>query len=160
MRLRKPAYQMVSQGCVGGARRQRADVPRERVRGGLTAVWHCCANHLIDVHAVVTRQRPRRRQVVGSQESGDDAVLVHLSYCGAIHEINQAALVHGDACWREGRGRVRRRGWSTAETRCLGLHDSVDRTRWLHVSSLASYYSGHCKKHSCQLFMGCFSAIK
>lgn len=32
----------------------------------------------------------------------------------------------------------------------LSLHDSVDRTRWLHVSSLPSHYSGHCKKHSHQ----------
>lgn len=154
---------MVSQGCVGGARRQHSDLLCERDHGRLTTVWQHRVNHLIDVHAVVTCQRASRRQVVGSQESGDDAVLVHLSYCGAIHKINQAALVHSDTCWQEGRERVRtggEEGQNMVDTQHLSLHDSVDRTRWIHVSSLASYYSGHCKKHSCQLFMGCFSAIK
>lgn len=113
---------MVSQACVGGARRQHSDVLRERVRGGLTAVWQRCGNHLIDVHAVVTRQRASRRQVVGSQESGDDSVPVHLSYCGAIHEINQAALVHGNACWQEGRERVGRgRGRNMVDTQLAWL---------------------------------------
>lgn len=58
----------------------------------------CSINHLIDVHAVVTRQGASRRQIIGTQESGDDAVLVHLPDGGAVHEINQAVLVHGDAC--------------------------------------------------------------
>lgn len=103
----RPHIRTVSQGCVGGARRQHADVLWERIRGGLTAVWQRRGgNHLIDVHAVA-RQRASRRQVVGSQECGDDTVPVHLSYRGAIHKINQAALVHGDACWQDGR----EKGW-------------------------------------------------
>lgn len=57
-----------------------------------------CTSHLIDVHAVVTGQRASRCQVVGPKESGDDAVLVHFSDCGAVNKINQAILVHGDAC--------------------------------------------------------------
>lgn len=57
-----------------------------------------CLSHLIDIHAVVTGQRTCRCQVVGTEESGNDAVLVHLSDSGAIDEINQTVLVHGDAC--------------------------------------------------------------
>lgn len=41
----------------------------------------------------------------------------------------------------------------------LGLHDSVGRTWWIHVSSLPSHYSGHCKKHGCQLFMDAFLVL-
>lgn len=55
-------------------------------------------SHLIDVHAAVTSQRSGRCQVIGTEESGDDAVLVHLTDCGAVNKINQAILVHGDAC--------------------------------------------------------------
>lgn len=69
------------------------------IHPGLTTVWHmCCISHLIDVHAAVTGQRASRCQVIGTEESGDDAVLVHLSDCGAVNKINQAILVHGDAC--------------------------------------------------------------
>lgn len=57
-----------------------------------------CIGHLIDVHAVVTCQGASRCQVVGAKKSGDDAVLVHLSDCSAINEINQAILVHCNAC--------------------------------------------------------------
>lgn len=129
---------MVSQGCVGGARSQRANVLRESARRGLRTVWQRRVNHLIDVHAVVTRQRSSRRQVVGSQESGDDAVLVHLSYCGAVHEINQAALVHGDACWQEGRegvrgGGLRRLGGISACMTQWTEHDEYMCQAWLPI---------------------------
>lgn len=93
-------------------------------RGHQVALWHALcqhtgrvncpslvsASHLIDVHAVVTCQRAGRRQVVGAEESGDDAVLVHLSDCGAINKINQAILVYGDACWHQVRGRREEKG--------------------------------------------------
>lgn len=69
-------------------------------------------SHLIDVHAVVAGQRASRCQVVGTEESWYDAVLVHLSDCGAIDKINQAILVHSDACWHQVRGgkKEKRRG--------------------------------------------------
>lgn len=118
-----------------------------------------CISHLIDVHAVVTGQRASRCQIVGTKESGDDAVLVHFSDCGAVNKINQAILVHGDACWHQVRGGKKEKGRERKKKKCdenmvdmrhLCLHDSVDRTRWIHVSSLPSHYSGHCKKHSHQ----------
>lgn len=113
-------------------------------------------NHLVDVHAAVTRQGPSWRQIIGTQESGDDAVLVYLPDGGAVHKINQAILVHSDACWhpagwsrREGRSERGNLWWHETVTflRCVRLYDSVDGTRWIHVLSLPPYYSGHCKKH-------------
>lgn len=122
-----------------------------------------CLSHLIDVHAIVTGQRASRCQVIRTEESGDDAVLVHFSDCGAINKINQPILVHCNACWKQVRGREWRRevqrkklvitgkkNKNMVDTLHLCLHDSVDRTRWIHVSSLPSHYSGHCKKQSHQ----------
>lgn len=122
-----------------------------------------CLSHLIDVHAIVTGQRASRCQVIRTEESGDDAVLVHFSDCGAINKINQPILVHCNACWKQVRGRewrrevqrkklviTRKKKKNMLDTLHLCLHDSVDRTRWIHVSSLPSHYSGHCKKQSHQ----------
>lgn len=60
-------------------------------------------------------------------------------------------LTSGKGEWDRERG-GRNLWWqeNTVDMRHLCLHDSVDRTRWIHVSSLPSHYSGHCKKHSCQ----------
>lgn len=87
-----------ARGCDGGGGR-RWDVLRvERS----WPVW----SHLIDVHAVVAGQRASRRQVVGAEERGDDAVLVHLPDRGAVDEIYQSVLAHGDACAHRGEGGV------------------------------------------------------
>lgn len=82
-------------GCTGW----RCDTLCCEHTGGVNhCLAHLCVSHLIDIHAVVTGQRASRCQVVGAEESGDDAVLVHLSDCGAVDEIYQAVLAHGDAC--------------------------------------------------------------
>lgn len=73
---------------------------------------HSCTGtfcHLIYVHAVVAGQRSGRRQVVGTEERGDDAVLVHLSDGGAVHKVYQSVLAHSDACGHRVKTKKRRR---------------------------------------------------
>lgn len=100
-----------------------------------------CISHLIDVHAVVTGQRASRCQIVGTKESGDDAVLVHFSDCGAVNKINQAILVHGDACWHQVRGGKKEKG-----------RERKKKTWWKHgryAASLLAWLSGQNTMDTC-----------
>lgn len=54
---------------------------------------------LADVHAGVTAERPDRGQIVGFYQSGDDAILIHLTDHRGIHKVHQPILIHSDA-WR------------------------------------------------------------
>ena len=62
------------------------------MRGG---AW---GSHLSDVHHGVTAQGAGGGEVVEAQEGGDDAVLVDPTDHGAVHEEDDAILIHGDAC--------------------------------------------------------------
>ena len=55
-------------------------------------------SHLRDVHDGVTAEGPSGGEVVEAKEGGDDAVLVDPTDHGAVHEEDDAVLVHGDAC--------------------------------------------------------------
>lgn len=104
-------------------------------------------SHLIDVHAVVAGQRASRCQVVGTEESWYDAVLVHLSDCGAIDKINQAILVHSDACWHQVRGgkKEKRRGREGERKKRLvitGKHGG-------YAASLLAWLSGQNTMDTC-----------
>lgn len=54
-------------------------------------------SYLRNVHNRVTAERPSRCQVIGTQHSGDDPILINPPDHGAIHKVNQSKLVHGDA---------------------------------------------------------------
>lgn len=58
-------------------------------------------SYLADVHAGVTAQWPYGSQIVGPQQGGDDAVLVHLTDHGGVHEVHQPIFIHCDTCQRE-----------------------------------------------------------
>lgn len=53
---------------------------------------------LADVHAGVTAERPDCGQIVGFYQSGNDAILIHLTDHGGVHEVHEPVLIHGDAC--------------------------------------------------------------
>ena len=101
-------------------------------------------SHLIDVHAVVTGQRASRCQVVGTEEGWYDAVLVDLPDCGAIDKINQAILVHSDACWCEGvKGeKKRKRGRKKKRLVITGKHGG-------YAASLLAWLSGQNTMDTC-----------
>lgn len=56
----------------------------------------------MDVHNRVAAQRSSRGKVIGPQQAGDDAVLIHLSDDGPINKVDESVLVDGDP-WREER---------------------------------------------------------
>lgn len=56
----------------------------------------------MDVHNRVAAQRSSRGKVVGPQQGGDDAVLIHLSDHSPIHKVDQSVLVDSDP-WRDER---------------------------------------------------------
>ena len=69
---------------------------RGRVRGGVRGGVR--GSHLRDVHHGVTAQGAGGGEVVEAQQGGDDAVLVDPTDHGAVHEEDDAVLIHGDAC--------------------------------------------------------------
>lgn len=56
-------------------------------------------SHLGHIHAGVTAQWTDSCEVVGSQQGGDDSILVDLSDHGGINKIHKPILVHRNA-WR------------------------------------------------------------
>lgn len=50
-------------------------------------------SNLADVHAGVTAERSDCSQVIGLYQSGNNAILIHFSNHGGIHEIHQAILI-------------------------------------------------------------------
>lgn len=50
------------------------------------------------MHASITGQRASRSEVIRPQQCGDDAVPVYLADHGAIHKVDEAILVHCNAC--------------------------------------------------------------
>ena len=50
--------------------------------------------HLADVHAGVAAEGPDGGEVVGTQQGGDDAVLVDLPDHGGVHEVHESILIH------------------------------------------------------------------
>lgn len=105
-----------------------------------------CLSHLIDVHAIVTGQRASRCQVIRTEESGDDAVLVHFSDCGAINKINQPILVHCNACWKQVRGREWRR---EVQRKKLVITGKKKKKHVRYAASMPAWLSGQNTMDTC-----------
>lgn len=58
-------------------------------------------SNLTDVHAGVTAERSDCSQVIGLYQSGNNAILIHFSNHGGIHEIHQAILIQRNPYMRE-----------------------------------------------------------
>lgn len=55
---------------------------------------------LTDIHAGVTAQWTHSSEVIGSKQSRDDAILIHLPDHGGIHKVHKPILIHGNT-WKK-----------------------------------------------------------
>ncbi|CAB1353027.1 unnamed protein product, partial [Coregonus sp. 'balchen'] len=57
---------------------------------------HEFSPHLTDVHAGVTAEWTDRCEVIGLDQGGDNAILVHLTDHGGVNKVHEAVLIHSD----------------------------------------------------------------
>lgn len=72
-------------------------IVRQIKRQSINAERSKCTD-LTDVHAGVTAERPDCGQIVGFYQSRNDAILIHLTDHGGIHEVHEPVLIYSNAC--------------------------------------------------------------
>lgn len=64
----------------------------------LLIIYNVCCRlaDLTDIHAGIAAQWAHSSEVIGAQESRDDAVLIHLPNHGGIHKVHKPVFIYSN----------------------------------------------------------------